>query len=1097
MKRLIFMLTTICWVLPAFTADLSKIKFEYITVDDGLSQGIVEDIMQDKQGFMWFATHDGLNRYDGKKFTVYRNDRNDPQSLASNWVFCLGEDKSGNIWIGSDGLNMYDPQLDKMTRFEPNPDNPEAYHGERVIHITIDTDSTIWLSTVSGLARYYPKKNKFRYYYHDPGNPKSLGGTTVFSTLLTKDNRLFIAPNTDQIYEYERSGDSFKEIPYKLAYQGNNNSKFMMEDPQGRLYITSEMSGVHIYNPGNGDIKLLEKAVGGINSNNIRTKSLYINPYEIWIGTDGGGINIFNPFTQTTQFLIVDTRNTYSLASNAIIKMFKDRDNNIWIGHYGAGISVWKRNREKFESYRHSPFNPESINKEVVSALFEDSKGRIWIGQDGGGLSLFDEATRSFEHIRMEAGKPGSLTSDVILAIHEDPAGNLLLGTYMGGLMVFDPDSRRVIKSYNSTNGMPNDLVWTIFKDSRERYWISAYRSGFSLYEPVAGTFENFSESGEGFTSCSNLILNIIEDPQGRIWFGTENQGICVLDFDKKETKRYQHDDKNKNSLSYNDVKSIVFIDDIAWIATNGGGLNRLDLKTDSFRVYTMNNGLTSNALMGLLKDKHNNLWISSTRGIMKFNPATGRVDAYDKSQGIQGNEFKFNSQFILSDGRMMFGGVNGLTIFHPDSIRSSTVKPNVVFTGFKIFDVSVAPGAKDSPLSRHINHTGKIKLKHKQSVFTIEFASLDYNAPEKNQFMYMMEGFDRDWVYAGNRDFVTYTNLDAGRYTFLLKGSNSDGVWNDEIRKISIRISPPWYKTKLAIVLFFASIVMLIIYYIRERERQSRRDNVVLQQKIDEAQAELKGKARKLEEQQEEIRRRDEEEADIRFLNTGIARLSEIIARKRRNLEELCTSLISELVRYIDASAGGIFVMDDTDPNHIVLTAAGDFCYSSDKSINYTFEAGEGNIGTCFVEKQTLKIDDLPDGYIVLRSGLGNVTLRYAIYVPVIQDNECVGVIEIASTEKLSDSRVGFVEKIAESLASIITIIKVNEKTSQILEQNNAQAEELRAQEEEMRQNLEELQATQEESHRREIQLQEELDSKNQLIEKMQAESGRSKKKK
>ncbi|MFO7370034.1 MAG: two-component regulator propeller domain-containing protein, partial [Bacteroidales bacterium] len=1089
MKRIVFMLTTFICMLPAFTADLSRIKFEYITVDDGLSQGIVEDIMQDKQGYMWFATHDGLNRFDGRNFTIFRNDRNDPQSLASNWVFCLGEDRSGNIWIGSEGLNMYDPHLDKLVRFQPDPDDPEAYPWGRVIHITADIDSTIWLSTINGLVRYFPKSNKFKYYHHDPGNPKSLGGSTVFSTLLTKGSRLFIAPNTDQIYEYERTSDSFREISYKLAYQGNNNSKFIIEDPQGNLYITSEMAGVHIFNPADGACKLLEKTEGGLNNNNIRAQSLYINPYEIWIGTDGGGLNIFNPFTQSMQYLMVDTRNTHSLASNAIIKMFKDRDNNIWIGHYGSGISVWKRTREKFESFIHSPFNPASINKEVVSALFEDSRGRIWIGQDGGGLCLFDETTKSFEHIRMEAGKPGSLTSDVILAINEDPDGNLLLGTYMGGLMVFDPENKKVIKSYNTTNGLSSDLVWTIVKDSRERYWLSAYRSGFSLYDPVAGTFENYTENTEGLTACSNVILNITEDKDGRIWFGTENRGICVLDFDKKETKQYQHDDNNKNSLSYNDVKSIVFIEDIAWIATNGGGLNRLDLKTDSFRVYTMNDGLTSNALMGLLKDKHNSLWISSTRGIMRFNPVTGQVNAYDKSQGIQGNEFKFNSQFILGDGRMMFGGVNGLTIFHPDSIRNSTVIPNVVFTGFKIFDVSVEPGAKKSPLSHHINYTNRIRLKHKHSVFTIEFASLDYNAPEKNQYMYKMEGFDQDWVHAGNRNFVTYTNLDAGKYTFLLKGSNSDGVWNDEIRKISVRIRPPWYKTKLAILLFFAAIVMMIVAYVKERERQTKHDNAVLQQKIDEAQTELKGKAGKLEEQQEEIRRRDEEEADIRFLTTGIARLSEIISRKRRNLEELCTSLISELVSYIDASAGGIFVMNDDDTSQILLRAAGEFCYSSDKNINYTFEAGEGNIGTCFVEKQTIAIDDLPDGYIVLRSGLGNVSLRHAIYVPIVQDNECVGVIEIASTQKLSDSRVSFVEKIAESLASIITVIKVNEKTSQMLEQNNAQAEELKAQEEEMRQNLEELQATQDESHRREIQLQEELDSKNQLIEQMQAE--------
>jgi ligand-binding sensor domain-containing protein len=1096
MKRLAFIMIALICLSSAFSTDISKVKFEYLTVDDGLSQGIVEDILQDSQGYMWFATHDGLNRYDGLQFTIFRNERNDPQSLAANWILCLAEDKAGNLWIGSEGLNLYDPVMNRMTRIPVNTDDQNAYHGGRVDNITVDFDSTIWLSTISGLAHYFPKQNRFKTYTHDPNNPKSIGAISVSSTFLTRDNRLFIATTSDPIYEYDRKNDSFKEIPYKLAYQGQNNGKYIQEDHQGSLYIIAEFSGVHILNLATGEVKFMDKKVGGLNTENIRTQVLRVGSDEMWIGTDGGGINIYNPLTDAMQYLMADTKNNYSLSGNAIITMYQDRDKNIWIGHYGSGISVWKRNKEKFISYTHNPFNPASINKETVSAIFEDSKGRIWVGQDGGGLNLFKEAEKSFDHIRYKAGVPGSLTTDVILAINEDPNGNLLLGTYAGGLMVFDPESMRVLKVFNSSDGMASDHVWTILKDSKGRYWLSDYRTGFSLYDPVNYAFENYSQGSEGISSCSNQVLNIAEDLTGKIWFGTENVGLCILDFDKKEMKNYRHDENNKNSLSYNDVRSTVFIDDYAWIATNGGGLNRLDTKTDSIKVYTLAEGLSSNALMGLLKDKNNNLWISSTRGLMKFNTQTGDIEIFDKSQGIQGSEFKFNSQALLSDGRMMYGGVNGLTVFNPDSIKNSAIIPTVVFTDFKIFDESVIPGIKGSPLKKSINFTDYIKLNHKQSVFTIEFASLDYNAPTKNRYMYKLEGFDENWIEAGNRRFVTYTNLDAGKYTFLLKGSNSDGVWNEVARKIVIRIRPPWYGTKLAISVFILTIILLIVYYIKQREKQSIHDKMILKQKIQEAEAELKGKAHKLEEQQEEIRQRDEAEKDIRFYTDGIARLSDIIAKKRRNLEELATAIISELVRYINASAGGIFVMDDTDPQHIVLRATGEFCLSAEKEKNYIFEVGEGNIGTCYVEKQTLKMDNIPDGYIVLRSGLGSVSLHHAIYLPIIQDNSCVGVIEIASAEKLPDTKVKFAEKIAESLAAVITIIKANEKTGNMLEQNNAQAEELRAQEEEMRQNLEELMATQEQSQRKEIALLAELTEKNALIQKLKKEAGKFKKK-
>jgi ligand-binding sensor domain-containing protein len=1096
MKRLAFLMIALICLSSAFSTDISKIKFEYLTVDDGLSQGIVEDILQDRQGFMWFATHDGLNRYDGIQFTVFRNERDDPQSLAANWIISLAEDKTGNIWIGSQGLNQYDPVMNRMTRIPVNADDQNAYQGGRVDNITVDFDSTIWFSTINGLAHYFPKQNRFKTYKHDPNNPKSIGTTNVSSTFLTRDNRLFVSTNSDPIYEYDRKTDSFKEISYKLAYQGKNSGKYIQEDLQGSLYIIAEFSGVHILNLATGEIKFMDKKVGGLNTENIRTRVLRVGPDEMWIGTDGGGINIYNPLTETMQYLMADTKSNNSLSGNAILCIYQDRDMNIWVGHYGSGISVWKRNKEKFVSYSHNPLNPASINKEIVSAIYEDSRGRIWIGQDGGGLSLFNEAEKSFEHIRYRAGVPGSLTSDVILAIHEDPSGNLLLGTYAGGLMVYDPDAGRVIKAFNSSNGMASDHVYTIFKDSKGRYWFSDNRSGFSFYDPVNYTFENIGPSSEGISSCSNQVLDIVEDPAGKIWIGTENAGFCIIDYDKKETKSYRFDINNKNSLSYNDVKSIVFIDNYAWIATNGGGLNRMDTKTDSFKVFTLAEGLSSNALMGLLKDTNNNLWISSTRGLMKFNTKTGEVEIFDKSQGIQGSEFKFNSQIVLRDGRMMFGGVNGLTVFHPDSIKNSTIIPKVAFTDFKIFDKSVIPGIKGSPLSKSINFTSFIKLNHKQSVFTIEFASLDYNAPAKNRYMYKLEGFDDNWNNAGNRRSVTYTNLDAGKYTFLIKGSNSDGVWNNVARKIVLRIRPPWYMTKFAIVIFLLAIILLIVYYIKQREKQSVHDKLILEQKIQEAQAELKGKAHKLEEQQEEIRRRDEAEKDIRFFSDGIALLSDIIAKKRRDLEDLATAIISELVRYINAKAGGIFVMDDSDPQHIVLRAAGEFCLSSDKGINQMFEVGEGNIGTCYVEKQTLKMDNIPDGYVVLRSGLGSISLHHAIYVPIIQDKSCVGVIEIASTGKLPDHKVTFVEKIAESLASIIMITKANEKTNNMLEQNNAQAEELRAQEEEMRQNLEELMATQEESQRKEKEILAELVSKTTMVKKLQEELAKLKKK-
>jgi hypothetical protein len=338
------------------------------------------------------------------------------------------------------------------------------------------------------------------------------------------------------------------------------------------------------------------------------------------------------------------------------------------------------------------------------------------------------------------------------------------------------------------------------------------------------------------------------------------------------------------------------------------------------------------------------------------------------------------------------------------------------------------------------------------------------------------MDGFDNDWIEAGNRNFVTYTNLDPGKYTFLLQGSNSDGVWNETPRKISIRIRPPWYRTLVAITLFILILGYLVYTYIKEREIRAIRDKKLLQQKIDEARAELNNKVSELEKQQEELRRRDEAEKDTRFLMEGVARMSDIIAKKRRNLEDLATGFIAELVRYVDASAGDVFIADDSDPAQVTLMATGEFSYSTRQDRKFTISSGEGYIGTCYKEMKTLIIDNLPDDYVILRSGLGEISLHHLVLVPLIQDNICVGVIEVASIGKLEDYRIRFIEKIAESLASVVTIIKANEKSNMMLEQNNVQAEELHAQEEEMRQNLEELMATQETSQKHAKELENEL---------------------
>ncbi len=1068
-----------CLMLSVYVGatDFSKVRFEYITVEDGLSQGIVQDIFQDSRGFIWIATRNGLNLYDGNHFVVYHHERTRPNSLAANFIYCVTEDSSGNIWIGSNGLNKYNPRSGEMTRIAVDAGNDKAFQGGWVYNIAVDHDHSVWLATSNGLVHYNPENNTFKTYTHDAQNPQSLASNIVYDVLISADNRLFVAADADPVFEYDRKADSFKPMVYKQRYLGNNTFKHLYEN-EGLLYITSENAGLHIYNLLTGLATIIDASPDGLNANTIRSL-LFAAKDEIWLGTDGGGINIYNPLNGTFAYLQYDTKTDQALNSNTVYALLQDKDRNVWAGHFGNGLSIWKRNKEKFTSFRHNPLNPQTINKEIVSAIFEDSQGRLWVGQDGGGLSRFIDSTGQFIHFRHNKYDPASLRSDVILAIQEDPSGNLLLGTYAAGMMVFDPETGSIVSTYTMSDGLPSNDIWQILVDASNRYWILTLRGGLTRFDPDLKTFTNYlPEIGSNSKNAVDF-MTMAEDPRGNLWLGTDDKGIYVFSPDEgKFIKHYQNEEKNLNSISDNSIRSIFFSENFAWIATNGGGLNRLHLDSDSIRVYTVREGLSSNAIMGILTDSQGYLWISSARGLMKFDQITSMVVKYDRSHGIQGSEFKYNSQYLLADSSMAFGGVSGLTVFHPGQVKSSAIIPPLVLTGFKINNTSIKPGQKHSPLKNTIDYSESITLKHNQNNLTFEFASLDFTSPGSNLYQYKMQGVDDNWIDAGNTTSVTYTGLRPGRYNFMVKGSNSDGVWNEHYRQVKIRVTPPWYKTWVAYLFYLLTVASTALFaYKRQRERREIADNNLLQQKINNAEAQLSARLEELELQKEEIKRRDQQEKDIRFLTNGIAKFSDIIAKSRQNLNQLATHVIKELVDYVGASAGEIFVLDETDPNHPQLMVMGDYLMSSEKERIYRFDVGEGLPGACFAEKKIQHIDNIPEGFILLKSGLGKVSLKHLALVPLIQDEICIGVIEIASLDKLTENKIAFIEKIAESISSVIAIIRANEKTNALVEQINAQTEELMSQEEEMRQNMEEMMATQEESQRREQELSQKLE--------------------
>ncbi|MBN1597547.1 MAG: GAF domain-containing protein [Bacteroidales bacterium] len=1094
MKKLIVTLfvNIVFWCLIA-----QDVKFDYLTVEDGLSQSVVESIFKDNRGLMWFGTRDGLNMYDGYSFKIYRHDKYDTLSLDNSTIFAVNEDFEGNILsLTQTGLNKLVFDQDKVIRIHAVDSGNAGYMRGRGYGIfRFNDDRTIWYTNDQGVSIYYPDEDEWE--NHRFADMEILRPyTEAFSVIKTSQGRYFVSPRHDFIFEYLPDKKKLQRIFINDGKPqfGNYFLKRINEDNNGNLVIGGNDHGLTIVNPMTFDGVSYRTDNSDILSNNTGGGVIFLSKDEWWIGSDGGGIIVFNPITEEFSGYQQNLKIKGSLNVNGIYNLFQDDDGIIWVGTYGGGVNIWNKYKYKFTPYVHNPDNPNSIASNPVLSVFQDSKGRIWIGNDGSGLNLFDPDTREFKHYRYDRDDPNSLQSNVIVSIGEDPMGNILLGTFAAGLMSFNPEteiSTQFRRGSITSDSLHAPHVWSIFRDSKDRIWLGLLENGLDLYDPYTQTFTLYgAQSSQSLRVGFGNVMYINEDMNGDLWFGTEGGGIYIFDEKEDVVVNLVNDPNNENTISGNDVKCVEFTLSHVFIGTNGGGIDILDRETNKFKHFTSREGLPADAVMGFLMDDDENLWISTTKGMCKLDTRKFLQEDildfknYDKNDGLAGNEFKYDAQKKLDNGKFIFGGIDGISIFHPDSVKDNPVIPPIVFTDFKLFNKSQIIGAKNSPLKKHINSTRKISLTHKQNVFSIEFAALNYTATDRNHYRYMMEGFDKDWIEAGTQRFAMYTNLNAGKYVFKVQGSNNDGVWNTAGCSIKIRVYPPWYKTWWFLTILTLTIIYLIGRYVRARTEQNKRDKEILQEKINEGQKEIQKNVRELENQKKEIAERDEREKEMRFQNKGLAKFGEIISKSRKNLATLGSEIVTELVPFVEASAGALFIANKIDDEKTILNLSAQFCFDSMEEKDKSFDAGEGYIGTCFTEKKTIQLDNLPESYIKLKSGLGETPLKNLVLVPIVQDNEALGVIELASMEKLPEYKVILIEKLAENLASVFAIAQASERMQEMLEQNQMQAEELKAQEEEMRQNIEEMHATQEESARREQELHGTLKEKEKELE-------------
>ena len=861
---IIFLIFLISYPISAFSQRKQE-RFEHLSSKDGLSQSKVQSIHQDSKGFMWFATEDGLNKYDGYRFTIYRHSISDSNSIADNFVYCIYEDRNNELWIGSNngGLTKFNRQNETFTSYQHDPLNKASISNNDVQCIFEDSDGTLWIGTATGgLNKFNREQKTFEHYLSDPENPKSISSNNVQSIVEDKNKMIWIGTikGVNKFNKQKEEFTPFYHMPNNPKSISNNVVMKLLTDRNGYLWCGTE-NGLNRMNTDNKEFThYLYNSKEEDISSSIRISSMLEDHLgRLWIGTDTHGLFQYTNKGVKLKNWKQDPLDPFSIGDNNIASLYEDKSGVIWIGTSTKGISKYNPQKNNFEHYKSKPGASDHLNSNIIRCFYEDSLERLWIGTSGGGVNVLNRKTGTFKHYTPNPDNPASINGKNITSIARDNYGSIWIGTWNRGLNRLDNKDQKLeispadkFRHYTHNpdikNSISNNVIQVIFNDSKGNLWLGT-GAGLSLYNRKTDSFTNFQHDPENPKSIGNNKIQscMLEDHQGNLWFGSWGGLIKMSGLGVFTT--YKQDKNKPGSLSNDRVISLCLAKDgTLWIGTHNGGLNKMSVSSDKeknaetvdFIHFNEKEELTNSIIYGIQEDNNGNLWLSTTKGILKFNPESKSLIKYDVSDGLQSNEFYWGASLKGKNEDLFFGGVNGFNIFTPDSIKMNKTIPEVVITDFQIFNKAIPIGTEGSPLQKHISELDEIILNHEQSVISFEFAALEYSAPEKNNYAYILEGFEKDWNFTGNKRNVSYTHLDPGKYTFKVKASNSDGVWNEKGTSIRIKITPPFWKTWWFKIILAILIISILYGYLLLKLKETQIHRNLLQQKVEERTIEL-----------------------------------------------------------------------------------------------------------------------------------------------------------------------------------------------------------------------------------------------------------------
>ncbi len=808
-------------------AQKREIKFDHLTVDDGLSQNTIRSILQDKYGFMWFGTDDGLTRYDGYNFTIYRPIPGDSNSISGNHINVIREDTNGILWIGTQyaGLNRFDPQNNSFERIKFINSATEKLSDLRIKSLLFDKNGLLWIGTEnSGVIQYNTSTRGYIRYEHVDSDSNSISNNNV-STLF--EDRLGIIWIGYYVGGLDRLDLSLNEIEHSSltnipsVYRNHTFIGSIIEDSSGVIWIGT----------GAGLLKYIRKKDSFKHFNydpsdekSIRSGSniLVYNKNKFWV-CGGNSFSMFDISSETWQNYTHDPLNKFSLNWSNISAVYKDRTGTIWLGTILKGLNVFSKEKYKFVHIKFEPNNPNTILSNDVRAVFKSSTGTIWVGAGGltkikrnkDGSLKFYQYNSKFHPIL--AGNPSS--------IEEDSSGNIWL-KFGSDLLKIDILKNKIERFKNNEGNhysISGENIQKIYKDNFGNLWICT-RGDFYQYDINSGKFISRINKNRTVNRILSYRINAIHrDAEGIFWLGTWDHGLIQFNINSGSFKEYINDPNNPNSLSHN-IIHCIWEDEFGnlWLATRGGGLNKFDKETGIFKKYTMKDNLPDNVIYGILGDNEGNLWFSSNNGISKFNPQTSVIRNYDVNDGLQSNEFNNTVCDKGSDGEMLFGGINGFNAFYPSRIIDNPIHPQIRITDISIYD---KPLRSNYPVIYNDN----FELEYDQNYISFEFVALHYSDPKRNKYAYKLEGIDDKWFYSGTRRFASYLNLPHGDYIFRVRAANCDGIWNEKGISIAFVINPPiwltWWAYLIYVALFFLGLYSIDMIKTEKIQRKARKE--------------------------------------------------------------------------------------------------------------------------------------------------------------------------------------------------------------------------------------------------------------------------------